>query len=244
MVNHEEYVRWLEIEGDRFAAAVEAGPRQAAVAGCPGWTVYDLADHLGFVHRWAATAARTGERPDVDHQKPADDDGLADWYRDRLNELCDTLRNVSPDAPTWHPFPAEQVAGLWARRQALETVVHRWDAQHAVLMDPAPIDPALASDGVDEFFSVLVPRIITRNEVTTPTPTVHLHCTDVDGEWLAWTDDDGYQFRREHAKGDAAVRGPAADLLLFMFNRTEQTGEMAVFGDESVVTEWRSIPGF
>ncbi|HQV57449.1 MAG TPA: hypothetical protein PKV27_05525 [Ilumatobacteraceae bacterium] len=47
---------------------------------------------------------------------------------------------------------------------------------------------------------------------------VHLHCTDDGlapgrGEWLIRGADDAVTLTREHAKGDAAMRGSAAGLL-------------------------------
>ena len=44
--------------------------------------------------------------------------------------------------------------------------------------------------------------------------TIHLHCTDVDGEWLLTGTAEGARVTREHAKGDVAARGSASDLLL------------------------------
>lgn len=239
------YLQWLQTEGERFATAVETGPPSADVATCPGWTVYDLAAHLGNVHRWAATAARTGDRPRGDEQQPPDSEQIGAWYRAELAELCDALSKLDPAAPTWHPFPVGRVGAVWPRRQAHETTMHRWDAQRAIGATPDPIDAALASDGIDELFSVVIPRIVSRTGATTPQATLHLHCTDVDGEWLVWTDGDDYQFRREHAKGDAAVRGPASDLLLYMYKRLEEpSDDMQIFGDDAAVAAWRSLPGF
>ncbi len=63
---------------------------------------------------------------------------------------------------------------------------------------------------------------------------MHFHCTDVEGEWIVGTADDGTSVvRREHAKGDAAVRGPAHDLLMVLWRRApletvDVIGERAV----------------
>ncbi len=63
---------------------------------------------------------------------------------------------------------------------------------------------------------------------------VHLHCTDVDGEWIVAADDDGADVvTREHAKGDAAVRGPAHDLLMVLWRR-RPLDTVEVFGDRAV----------
>jgi hypothetical protein len=53
--------------------------------------------------------------------------------------------------------------------------------------------------------------------------TVHLHGTDEDqtepAEWLLRLTAAGCEVERAHAKGDAALRGPASDLLLAVWHR-------------------------
>jgi hypothetical protein len=43
--------------------------------------------------------------------------------------------------------------------------------------------------------------------------------------------------RREHAKADVAVRGPASALELFLYNRRGPDG-LEVFGDEAKAAAW------
>jgi predicted lipid carrier protein YhbT len=62
---------------------------------------------------------------------------------------------------------------------------------------------------------------------------VHLHATDAEGEWLVRLLPAGVEVGRGHAKGDAAARGPASDLLLFLWGRApadrlEQAGDPAL----------------
>ena len=71
--------------------------------------------------------------------------------------------------------------GFWSRRQAHELAVHRWDAQLAAGA-PQPIDRALAADGIQELFDILPAR--PGGAPTGNGETMHLHCTDGDGEWL------------------------------------------------------------
>ena len=63
-------------------------------------------------------------------------------------------RTVDLDGPTWHPFPAAKLGRVWPRRQAQETSIHRWDAEHATAATPAR--SGLASDGIDEFLDLIV----------------------------------------------------------------------------------------
>ena len=79
-------------------------------------------------------------------------------------------------------------------------------------------------------------RHVGRESVTLPAGSLHLHCTDTHGEWLVTIDDDGYHLVRAHAKGDAALRGPAEALLLRLWNRdTDRADELSPVGDERVL---------
>ncbi|HRE02628.1 MAG TPA: hypothetical protein PLV68_15105, partial [Ilumatobacteraceae bacterium] len=53
---------------------------------------------------------------------------------------------------------------------------------------------------------------------------VHIHCTDVAGEWTLLPGDPPaqageYVVTREHSKCDCAMRGSASDLLLVLWRR-------------------------
>jgi predicted lipid carrier protein YhbT len=125
---------------------------------------------------------------------------------------------------------------------AHEAAMHAVDAQLAA-GETAAMDPELAADGLDEMLTVLLHRIVTRDAGAPfgSIGTLHVHCTDVDGEWLVEPGEDGFTVRREHAKGDAALRGPALDLLLRLYNRGD-AGE--VIGDPGVLERWASTVRF
>ncbi len=239
------YIRHLTEEGARFAAAVERGPLDAGVAACPGWQLTNLVEHLGLIHRWATYVVEHGEPPTADAGPPPepDRDDLAGWYRESLAGLLAALDRLDPDGPTWHPFPVEQVGRVWPRRQAHETAMHRWDAERAV-GEPSPFDPELASDGIDEYFEITIPRLMVREGIELPAGSLHVHCTDVEGEWLVWNDGGEYRLKRAHEKGDAALRGPAAAILLRLWGRDSPlSDELSPVGDEQVLADWLSIAG-
>jgi uncharacterized protein (TIGR03083 family) len=128
-----------------------------------------------------------------------------------------------------------------------ETAVHRWDASHAVGI-PYEIPVAVAADGIDEFLTWFAGRRVTDNAAPVG-GSVHLHCTDtasdtrsaVNGEWLvSRLDASGIEFSREHAKGDAAVRGRANDLLLWLWRRADSGVE--IIGDTAVAERFRAYP--
>ena len=168
-----------------MAAAYRTGPVDAPVAACPGWDVTALVQHMAYIHRWADFAVRNAAAAGPgDVAEPDSGADLADWLRTGAATLADDLAAVDPDAPTWHPFPVERTAWIWARRQAHETSMHRWDAEMATL-GSSSLDPRLAADGITEYITLAVPRIAQREHVELPTVTVRIDCTDVaDGDHL------------------------------------------------------------
>lgn len=240
----ERYIEHLLVDAERFAVLLDTEPLDTTIPTCPGWDLSRLAEHTGQIHRWADFCAGRGRRPsqaEAEALESYDATIAADWMRAGANELAATLRQLDPSAPTWHPFPSEQIAQFWPRRQAHETAIHRWDAERAC-GDPAPIDPSLASDGIDEYFGVVLPRLVAGGRATLPTGSLHVHSTDVPGEWLVWADDDGYQVIRAHQKGDAALRGPAEAILLRLWGR-HADDELSPVGDETILAAWLDIGG-
>ena len=238
------YLGHFRATADALADAIEAGPPEAPIAACPGWDLTQLAQHVGQVHRWAAFCVREGRAPSSDEAATLgafEADRVADWYRESASIVADTLDGIDPAAPTWHPFPVEQVAGFWPRRMAHEVTVHRRDADAAIGRETA-IDPELASDGIDEYFEAIVPRKLASG-VDLPGGSFHVHCTDVDGEWLVWSEEGAYRMIREHQKGDAALRGPAAQILMRLWNREAPADELSPVGDESVLNAWTALGG-
>ena len=63
------------------------------------------------------------------------------------------------------------------------------------------------------------------------------------GEWLLTSDGNELQLRREHAKGDAAVRGTAQALLLSLWGRRHRSPVIDVVGDPLVADAWLALGG-
>ena len=212
----------IAAEGGRVAA-LPADALDRPVAACPGWDVARLIGHLGRVHRWAASFLADPASGGDGGNRPPRDGGVLPWYAESLGLLLDELDRHDPDEPAV-TFAGPGTAGFWFRRQAHETAVHRWDAEAAV--DPAtaaPIDAPLAADGIDEWLGFFVPRFVVDVGDGVPSDlvgaTLHVHCTDTEGEWLLRLTDGGIEVERIHAKGDAALRGPASDVLLAAWHR-------------------------
>jgi uncharacterized protein (TIGR03083 family) len=226
------HVEHLRREAAALAAAVRAGTTEA-VPSCPGWTVADLVEHVGRVHRWVVRSieAPTDQRvPFIVEGDPEPGDDLAAWYEDRIAELMAELDRGDFDRVV-ATFVGPRPLAWWARRQSHEVAVHRWDAEHAH-GTPTPIDAAAASDGVDEFLDTFVAR--RPGKFAEVAGSLHLHCTDVEGEWVLRPDGEALQLERVHAKGDVAVRGPASDLFLLTWGRAPASS-VEVLGDGAVL---------
>jgi uncharacterized protein (TIGR03083 family) len=153
-----------------------------------------------------------------------------EWFAAGVDPLADTLLAAGPAVEVW-TWTDDHTSGFWARRQANETAVHRWDAQLAA-GTPAPLERELAVDGIDEYLMML-PQWRGVDALRELTGTVHLHCTDGEGEWLVQLDQ-GVTITREHAKGDVAARGAASDLMLLVSGRVDPSA-VEVFGDAELL---------
>ena len=80
-------------------------------------------------------------------------------------------------------------------------------------------------------------------EVDPPASSLHVHCTDVDGEWLVWGDKGEYRMLPVHDKGDAAIRGPAANIWLLLMGRLDRS-KLDVVGDASAAAAWLDLPNW
>lgn len=224
------YVDHVHANGDCVAQVAEAGPLDAPVPSCPGWTLRDLVEHLGFIHRWARLAAATGAPPDnaqIDAAPGATGDGPADrlalatWMRHGVEALTDTLGTLDLEAATWHPFLVAKVGAVWPRRQAHETSIHRWDAESAIGAS-LPLDRDLSADGIDEYFGLVVPRVVQRDGRSVPVGTLLVSCTDVDRHLLVTSADGSVVGSAPAMAGtvaDVVVSGDAESLLLALWGR-------------------------
>lgn len=231
-MNHASHLSALERDGAAFAESCAAAGLVAAVDSCPGWTVADLAWHLTEVHHFWRTIV--GEQRSTwegyeQRPRPTDDDLLRD-YRLGLAETLAVLSKADPAQSNW-TWSQDHSAGFVIRRMAQETAVHRWDADSAAAA-LTPIEALLASDGIDEFLTHMLSAVIA--DAPAVGGSVHLHCTDVAGEWTVRPAGDGAQVvTREHSKGDAALRGTASDLLLVLWRRRD-LAQIDVVGDGDV----------
>ena len=168
-----------------------------------------------------------------DEGAPGDD--LLDWFAERRQVLLDAL-DGDLSRPAW-TFTDRRDAGFYLRRMVHETVVHRLDAQTAS-GGVTDVDRSVVVDGIDEVLEVGMRRSTSDADRTFPAGSLHLHCTDGDGEWLIRTEDGAMVVTHEHAKGDAAVRGSATQILRYLWGRD---ADVEVLGDKAAAETWAGL---
>jgi uncharacterized protein (TIGR03083 family) len=108
--------------------------------------------------------------------------------------------------PAWTIAPPATV-GFWQRRRCLETVVHRWDAEHA-LGTGGPLDPLLAADGIAEVIDTMTPRQIRLGRTGAVPHAIRLVASDSASAWVLGPGDPA-----------ATIRATAAELMLLLWGR-------------------------
>jgi len=219
---------------------VRAAEPSTPVPTCPEWTMRKLVTHVGRGDRWVATIVRerasgyVDTRTVPDGTPPADAGGSVDWLHAGARSVLDAVESIGADTPVW-TFTGRQPASWWVRRRLHETAVHRADAAFA-LDAPYDLAPELAADGVSEWLTLLAARPAEAGPAALDDGvTLHLHATDSEGEWLVRGDGGRVTWEHGHAKGLAAVRGRALDLLLATVGRP---AEVEVLGERTLWDTW------
>lgn len=169
---------------------------------CGDWTLRDLAEHVGRENLWVVAAVR--ERHG-DYRSPPAPADIVPWFAETARLLTETLA-AEPSTPAW-TFSPPRTIGFWRRRRCLETLVHRWDAQHALGL-PSRLDPVLCGDGIAEVIEVFVPRQVQRGRTVPPRAAVRLTATDLDASWTLGP-----------GEPVATLNATAEQLLLALWNR-------------------------
>ncbi|MDT9698300.1 maleylpyruvate isomerase family mycothiol-dependent enzyme [Streptomyces sp. P17] len=234
-----EFIHVLDQEGELLAEAAERAGTDAKVPTCPEWQVRDLLRHTGMVHRWAAAFVAEGHTAFQPPAKAPDLDGteLTAWFRAGHRHLVDTLTAAQLDVQCWHFLPAPSPLAFWARRQAHETTIHRFDAEAARGGTPTVTGPGFAADGIDELLLGFHARA--KSRVRSAEPRV-LRVRAADTDDAVWTvrlsQGPPAAVRGDTDPADCEVTGPVAQLYLSLWNRVPFPD---VTGDTSVAALWR-----
>ncbi|EWM19243.1 maleylpyruvate isomerase family mycothiol-dependent enzyme [Kutzneria sp. 744] len=236
----------IEREGARIGEVARTHDLSAPVPCCPGWTLADVVEHIGRLQQWFAAMIerRSPERlpfAEVDFGLPADVADYPEWLVARQAVVAKVLRAADPDAAmyTWGPGGAVR---FWARRMAMECLIHRYDAELAAASVTA-FDPALAADGVEEFlvnlpsaenFTPAVSRLRGDGQ------TIGFGVWGTEVDWTVRLDADSFGLVGAVADPDAVVSAETVDaLLLLVYGRIGvDDPRIKTKGDADLLEKW------
>lgn len=211
---------------------------------CPNWTLSDLLGHTSATHRWAISVL---DRPDQVHARDLPDpplglDARQEWFRASVSALTSRCAAISPSAPVWTPTAGVTGSEWWRRKMAVETAIHRWDAQNAV-GSPQPLIGFVSVAGIQEFITDFLPRMV-GHVAGAPEGCVCLVADDVEMCWnvdLDATDPAGVSDHGRRAT--TTIHGTSSDLLLWMWNRHIEplSHRLTADGDQDVLTRWSTL---
>jgi uncharacterized protein (TIGR03083 family) len=232
-----QYIDWLEAEGTALVESAGSVGLDGAIEHCPDWTVRDVLGHIGDVHRWATEivgGALSSPEGVSDHVPPGND-ALIAWVRDGHRELLATLRAAPADLDCFSFLPAPSPLAFWARRQAMETAVHRVDVE-APTGAIAPIDEAQALDGLEEMLLGFGAR-----RKTFEPGTMRLEPGNGD-PWVVVLGPAGAQASTvepdDDGTVDVTISGTASDVYLWTWNRP---ADVSITGDRAVADQWARV---
>jgi uncharacterized protein (TIGR03083 family) len=244
-----EHITVIEQEAKLFAEAAQQGGLEVNIDTCPGWNMRDLVRHLSEIHLWAAAhvARRAGKMwvddlaelsaywPELAVFWPENDD-LVDYYLATNANLVRELEAAPADVEAMTFLPAPSPLAMWARRQAHEISIHRFDAQKAA-GTMSGFDAAFASDGIDELLTAFAPRA--KAFPIKATGTMVVHATDTGDRWQVTMAPDGITTTRSEGPADVTLTGDASDLYLAVWNRGDGPN-LAITGDHDVLAAWHN----
>ncbi len=240
-----QHVTAIEQEAHLFADAARRSELDAVIATCPGWDMRDLVRHLAEIHLCAAAqvsnrAAKMWVKdlcelsaywPDLALFWPSDDE-LIDWYLQTNANLVRELTSAPLDLRCRTFLPASSPLAMWARRQAHETAVHRFDAEHAGHTGTS-FEPGFAADGIDELLVAFATRGSTF-AIGSPGRIV-VHTNDTDDRWHVT----GVTTTRGEGPCDVTITGSASALYLTLWNRSDHS-TITVTGNRDLLDTWRN----
>ena len=247
-----EHITIIGQEAKLLSEAAERGGLETDVPTCPGWDMRELVRHLGMIHLWAAGhVAFPHEEPDFETEEEElasfteywptlgtfwpDDDELIDWYVETHSNLVSSLEAAPDDVDSWTFLPAPTPKAMWARRQAHETAVHRFDAEEAS-GDESGFDAAFADDGIDELLAAFAPR--GTSFPVDEASSMLVHATDTGTRWHVTMSPEGITTFKGTGPTDVTLAGRATDLYLAVWNRGDDSA-IDVDGDLDVLDTWR-----
>jgi uncharacterized protein (TIGR03083 family) len=252
-----EYLEHLQRESRRFRDLLADADPSAPVPACPAWTAGDLLWHLAGVQRfWAGIVASrpAGPAEDAEEAKRPEthQDLLAD-FDESSAALVDALEGAEPREECW-TWSDDKTVAFVLRRQALEAVVHRFDAEQAAGLDLTEVDARLAADGIHEVLDVMYGGCPPWGDFSPLPHYVRVDATDTDSSvWVQlgrfsgtdpkdevrYEEDDIHVVDDPGVEPDAVIEG-AAEVLLARLWRRGDGADIHIAGDMLIVDHFRS----
>ncbi len=242
-----EHITAVGQEAKLLAQAAEQGGLDVDIPTCPGWDMRELLRHLSEIHLWAAAhVAQPHDKPWVDDLAELavfwpdlgifwpDDNELIDHYLATNANLVDALESAPLDVESFTFLPAPTPLAMWARRQAHETAIHRFDAENAAGI-ATEFDAAFAADGIDELLAAFAPRASAFPVESTKTMVVL--ATDTDDSWQVTLAPEGITTVRGDGPADVTLTGDARDIYLAVWNRGDDSN-VTITGDRDLFETW------
>ncbi|HTT52604.1 MAG TPA: maleylpyruvate isomerase family mycothiol-dependent enzyme [Streptosporangiaceae bacterium] len=246
-MENSRYLDCLAADFARLRAVVPAG-LTAAVPTCPGWTVADLARHVGEVYLHKTLAMREGAEPEPwPPGELADEEPVAlldRSYAALRGEFA--VRRPADPAGTW--YGPDQTVGFWIRRMAQETVIHRIDAELGTGQPVTPVPADLAVDGIDELLKVFVAYGVTEwasyfTGILAASPGRTYAVRAGGAAWQVRTGPGRFEVSGWTGQDPAqvTVSGPPEAVLRWLWNRQDpgEPGRVTVEGDPAALGELR-----
>jgi uncharacterized protein (TIGR03083 family) len=242
------YCDAVAAEAARFVEAVRDLDLAARVPTCPDWSVKDLMEHMGTVHRWCAgmvSVLAPARMPSAEMElgMPWDPGELPDWISTGGAYVVETLRDSpDPDAPMWG-WGSDKHVRFWSRRMLHETAVHRADAEFAAGLEPS-IEPGVAVDGIDEFLDNLpharrfAPHVA---DLHGSGQRLLFRAIDASAAWTVTLEEGRFAWDHSGDGAEVTVEGAASDLVLFIYGRykPDDSTRFKVSGDRDLLEFWR-----
>lgn len=242
-----DHIAVIESESARIVAAYRANPT-GKVPWSDRWTVNTVARHVAGSHHVVAQIIE--DRPTADFgrfdtlDRPSKGDpGFPAWFAAGTAALVAQCRAAPAADRCWTPHPmVGDTVGFWQRHMALETLVHRWDAEAGAGTTGPAMDPEVAADAIDEYLDLGVAAARAIHDAPAG-PAIRVACTDIDRDWfLDLTEPGRRTLRPEPIPVALALYGPAESLLLVLWGRlAPDVAGIDPQGDPHVLARWSDL---
>ena len=246
----------LRAHTEQLAEAIGAADSDAEVPTCPGWTVTDLAKHVGETQNWVAEIierriADPTQLPMEMAAMPTEPADWPAWLRDGGARAAEAFSDEALEAPVFNAAADDRTGGeFWLSSLLNESVIHGADAAYAAGRD-IDVDADIAADLITNHLAMLTSptwaaqRPESAGALRGAGETLRWHATDGPGgdagEWYIERGPDGASWQARSGEADVSVSGPAKSLLLILTRRrrlTDEADQVTVHGDLELVRHW------